>query len=143
MYCVFCTGEEEADMLVDLPEDDEIEEVVEDEEEEGEESLFAPQGSQPAAPRVIEPRPQVAAPSTRNTFVTEEETDLLDELRSYLAFGGSINGQATTDELLNRFPNSALPTGMAPLFKCLLQSLAEFYRNSSGVGVWKLKTEFR
>ncbi|XP_065352951.1 DNA excision repair protein ERCC-6-like [Cloeon dipterum] len=80
------------------------------------------------------------------THVTEEESELLDDIRCFLAFGGSIDGQATTDELLQRFQkasSSAIRAELSPLFKIMLKSIATFHRDPNGNGVWRLKPEFR
>jgi hypothetical protein len=106
-----------------------------------EEPLFAPDIIQ-----VRGPDQQATSRRESRTFVSEEETELLDDLRSYLAFGGAINGQATTEELLERFKKSAstaIKTELSPLFKFLLKSIATFHRESSGRGVWRLNSEFR
>jgi hypothetical protein len=103
---------------------------------------FDPREPQPVAPPVRR-RPQEAAPTTRSIFITDEEKDLLDEIRAFLSFGASTDGQASTEELLARFPTSELSPSMAPLFKCLLQSLADFHRTPDGQGIWTLKSEFR
>jgi hypothetical protein len=80
------------------------------------------------------------------TFVADEEVDLLDELRAFVAFGASVNGQASTEELLGKFQqasSSAIKTELGPLFKFLLKSIATFHRDSAGRGIWKLNAEFR
>lgn len=80
------------------------------------------------------------------TFVAEEESDLLDELRTFLAFGASVNGQASTQELLGKFQqasSTAIKTELGPLFKFLLKSIATFHRDSAGRGIWRLNAEFR
>ncbi|KAF4528012.1 hypothetical protein B566_EDAN002195, partial [Ephemera danica] len=110
-------------------------EVVEEEPD-----LFAPESPDVAAP-ASPPRPQVSVPSTRSIPITGEESDLLDEIRGFLAFGGAVDGQASTEELLQRFPNNDLSPSMAPLFKCMLQSVADFHRNFAGQGMWTLKPD--
>jgi hypothetical protein len=80
------------------------------------------------------------------TFVADEEVDLLDELRAFVAFGASVNGQASTEELLGKFQqasSTAIKTELGPLFKFLLKSIATFHRDSAGRGIWKLNAEFR
>ncbi|XP_059482382.1 DNA excision repair protein ERCC-6-like [Neocloeon triangulifer] len=96
------------------------------------------------APDIIHTRPPPARES--RTHVTEEESELLDDLRCFLAFGGAIDGQATTSELLERFQkaaSTAINKELSPLFKFLLKSIATFHRDASGLGIWRLKPEFK
>jgi len=101
------------------------------------------------APDIIRVRGTDQESSTRRdsrTYVSEEEAELLDDLRAFLAFGASINGQATTEELLQRFQNaasSAIKTKLSPVFKFMLKSISTFHRESNGVGTWRLNAEFR
>ncbi|CAG2104982.1 unnamed protein product [Medioppia subpectinata] len=75
----------------------------------------------------------------------EYET-LLSDIRTYIAFqcksrvGNS--GEASTQELLDAFKDK-LPPNQSAIFKSMLYQLCQFYRTSDGIGVWKLKPEFR
>ena len=70
-----------------------------------------------------------------------EHEDLLRDLKSFLSFQSKIPGQASTQEILDKF-GERLPPSHSPVFKALLWKLADFYRNSEGVGIWKLKYDF-
>lgn len=71
----------------------------------------------------------------------EEQLELLRDIREFIAFQATIDGQATTDELITKF-GPRLPNGQSPLFKQMLSQLCTF-RKVEGRGVWRLKPEFR
>lgn len=70
-----------------------------------------------------------------------EHDDLLRDLKSFLSFQSKVTGQATTQEILDRF-GERLPPSHSPVFKALLWKLADFSRDAEGVGIWKLKYDF-
>ncbi|CAN8008383.1 unnamed protein product, partial [Ixodes pacificus] len=72
-----------------------------------------------------------------------EYDDLLADLQTFVAFGASVDGQATTEEVLAAFKDKVRTRGSAPVFKALLGRICEFYRRDGGQGVWRLKPEFR
>ncbi|XP_067828711.1 DNA excision repair protein ERCC-6 isoform X2 [Heptranchias perlo] len=74
--------------------------------------------------------------------VPTEHDDLLVEMRNFIAFQASSDGQATTAELLQEF-QSKLSAAQTVVFRELLRNLCTFHRNASGDGIWKLKSEFR
>lgn len=82
-----------------------------------------------------EPIPQGTKPCT-------EYDELLVDIRNYLAFQGSVDGQATTGELLQVFKDK-IPAKTAAIFKALLNKICDFHRAFNGQGIWKLKAEFR
>ncbi|XP_077491525.1 DNA excision repair protein ERCC-6-like isoform X2 [Amblyomma americanum] len=72
-----------------------------------------------------------------------ELDELLADLQTFVAFGASVDGQATTGEVLAAFKNKVHTGGKVPVFKALLSKICEFYRHEDGQGVWKLRPEFR
>ncbi|XP_030603448.1 DNA excision repair protein ERCC-6 [Archocentrus centrarchus] len=76
-----------------------------------------------------------AAPST-------EHDELLVDLRNFVAFQASVDGQATTQELLEYF-KPRLTQEQAPVFRELLRSICDFHRTSGQEGIWRLKECFR
>ncbi|XP_078055765.1 DNA excision repair protein ERCC-6 [Mustelus asterias] len=74
--------------------------------------------------------------------VPTEHDDLLVEMRNFIAFQASSDGQATTTEILQEF-QSKMSTAQTVIFRELLRNLCTFHRNASGDGIWTLKPEFR
>lgn len=70
-----------------------------------------------------------------------EQIELLRDIREFIAFQAMVDGQATTDELIEKF-GPRLPNGQSPLFKQMLSQLCTF-RRVEGRGMWRLKPEFR
>jgi len=118
----------------------------------------------------VAPPALVRAPVETSTIelVDESEEDpakkyekVLQELRSFLIFGGQQNGRwlsifvrwicslswntfyrATTSEILMKFGNRiALQDSV--VFKTMLQKICDFERLANGEGVWVLKTDYR
>jgi DNA excision repair protein ERCC-6 len=81
--------------------------------------------------------------STQSTGpeLKEEQLELLRDIREFISFQATIDGQATTDELIEKF-GPRLPNGHSPLFKQMLGQLCTF-RRVEGRGMWRLKPEFR
>ncbi|KAK3909425.1 DNA excision repair protein ERCC-6 [Frankliniella fusca] len=73
--------------------------------------------------------------------VPDSNRELLDEIRTFVSFGASVDGRATTDEIVSKFQDR-LPTQSTALFKQMLMQICEFHRLPSGQGVWKLIQEF-
>ncbi|XP_051837841.1 DNA excision repair protein ERCC-6 [Antechinus flavipes] len=80
---------------------------------------------------------QASAPLSTVT----EHDDLLVEMRNFIAFQARIDGQASTQEILQEF-ESKLSTSQSCVFRELLRNLCTFHRGVNGEGVWKLKPEF-
>lgn len=97
------------------------EEAEEEEEEEG--GSGAPGTSLPPAPPT-------------------EHDDLLVDLRNFVAFQANVDGQATTQEVLEYF-KPRLTKEQAPVFRELLRSICDFHRASGQEGMWRLKESFR
>lgn len=79
------------------------------------------------------------APPTGVSVINKE---LLDDIRTYVSFGASVDGRATTEEIIGQF-RDRLPAQSTALFKQLLMQICEFHRLPSGQGVWKLIPEFQ
>lgn len=73
--------------------------------------------------------------------IKPEYQELFRDIRDYIAFQATVDGQATTAEIVDRF-KARLPPEETPLFKKMLGQLCTF-RRVEGQGVWRLKPEFR
>jgi DNA excision repair protein ERCC-6 len=91
---------------------------------------------------VQEHNPDNSIPTTSSFAAREEHIELLTDIRNYVALGASVNGRASTQEILSEF-TERLPSGSSPLFKFMLSEVCEFHRMPSGEGVWRLRNEFR
>jgi DNA excision repair protein ERCC-6 len=81
-------------------------------------------------------------PAASSVSVQEEHAELLTDIRNFVAFGASVDGRASTQEILAQF-SERLPPGSSPLFRFMLSEVCEFHRMPSGEGVWRLRNEFR
>ncbi|XP_054428344.1 DNA excision repair protein ERCC-6 isoform X2 [Pteronotus mesoamericanus] len=72
---------------------------------------------------------------------TTEHDDLLVEMRNFIAFQARVDGQASTQEILQEF-ESKLSVSQSCVFRELLRNLCTFHRTSGGEGIWKLKPEY-
>ncbi len=70
-----------------------------------------------------------------------QHSDLLQEMRDFIATQCKVDGQASTAEILAQF-SSRLPQGDTALFRSLLREICDFSRHL-GDGLWSLKPEFR
>ena len=86
--------------------------------------------------------PENSIPTLSSVSAQEEHIELLTDIRNYVAFGASVNGRASTQEVLSEF-TERLPPGSSPLFKSMLSEVCDFHRMPSGEGVWRLRNEFR
>uniref|UniRef100_A0A8D0HGT7 DNA excision repair protein ERCC-6 n=1 Tax=Sphenodon punctatus TaxID=8508 RepID=A0A8D0HGT7_SPHPU len=71
-----------------------------------------------------------------------EHDDLMVDMRNFIAFQAHVDGQASTQEILQEF-ESKLSAAQSCVFRELLRNLCTFHRSTGGEGVWKLKPEFR
>uniref|UniRef100_A0A3Q2NX27 DNA excision repair protein ERCC-6 n=1 Tax=Fundulus heteroclitus TaxID=8078 RepID=A0A3Q2NX27_FUNHE len=71
-----------------------------------------------------------------------EHDELLVDLRNFVAFQASVDGEATTQEVLEYF-KPRLSQKQAPVFRELLRSICDFHRTSGQEGIWRLKEHFR
>ncbi|KAI1894296.1 hypothetical protein AGOR_G00114360 [Albula goreensis] len=92
-------------------------EAEEEEEEEGQGNAVAPQ-----------------APT--------EHDELLVDLRNFVAFQANVDGQASTQEILEYF-TPRLSKTQTPVFRELLRNICDFHRLAGQEGLWKLKPDFR
>ena len=66
--------------------------------------------------------------------------DLLRDIRDFVACGSSVDGQATTREILDQF-RTRIPSELTAKFKALLKQVCTLQK-VDGVGIWKLKRDF-
>ncbi|XP_038152187.1 DNA excision repair protein ERCC-6 [Cyprinodon tularosa] len=71
-----------------------------------------------------------------------EHDELLVDLRNFVAFQANVDGEATTQEVLEYF-KPRLNQKQAPVFRELLRSICDFHRTSGQEGIWRLKEHFR
>ncbi|NXA48718.1 ERCC6 protein, partial [Nothocercus julius] len=71
-----------------------------------------------------------------------EYDELLVDVRNFIAFQARVDGEASTQEILQEF-ESKLPAAQACVFRELLRNLCTFHRSPNGEGVWRLRPEFR
>ncbi|XP_062436342.1 DNA excision repair protein ERCC-6 isoform X4 [Rhea pennata] len=74
--------------------------------------------------------------------VSTEYDELLVDVRNFIAFQARVDGEASTQEILQEF-EAKLPAAQSCVFRELLRNLCTFHRNPSGEGVWRLKPDFR
>jgi len=67
-------------------------------------------------------------------------TELLRDIRDFVACGSFVDGQATTKEIIDHF-RTRIPASLTPKFKALLKQVCTLHR-IDGVGVWKLRQDF-
>ena len=79
--------------------------------------------------------------SDRMTNVDSSYLELAEDLRAFIAFGARVDGQALTQEIMDKFGKRIAPADSAK-FRSLLRQLCEFTRHDS-VGVWQLRPDFR
>ncbi|NWX51873.1 ERCC6 protein, partial [Steatornis caripensis] len=71
-----------------------------------------------------------------------EYDELLVDMRNFIAFQARVDGEASTQELLQAF-ESKLHAAQSCVFRELLRNVCTFHRSSNGEGLWRLKPEFR
>uniref|UniRef100_A0A3B3WMZ2 DNA excision repair protein ERCC-6 n=1 Tax=Poecilia mexicana TaxID=48701 RepID=A0A3B3WMZ2_9TELE len=99
--------------------------------------------SQGAAAAEEEEENGPGAPATSSPPAPPTEHDeLLVDLRNFVAFQASVDGEATTQEVLEYF-KPRLTQKQAPVFRELLRSICDFHRTSGQEGIWRLKENFR
>ncbi|XP_068424516.1 DNA excision repair protein ERCC-6 [Clinocottus analis] len=99
--------------------------------------------SVPSSQEAEEEEDDSAAPGTSSFPAPPTEHDeLLVDVRNFMAFQASVDGQATTQEVLEYF-KPRLTEKQAPVFRELLRSICDFQRTSGQGGSWRLKENFR
>lgn len=81
---------------------------------------------------------QSSIPSASST----EHDELLVDLRNFVAFQAQVDGQASTQEILEYF-SPRLTSTQTPVFRELLRNICDFHRIPGQEGMWKLKAEYR
>ncbi|XP_037638840.1 DNA excision repair protein ERCC-6 isoform X2 [Sebastes umbrosus] len=71
-----------------------------------------------------------------------EHDELLVDVRNFVAFQANVDGEATTQEVLEYF-KPRLTEKQAPVFRELLRSICDFHRTAGQEGMWRLKEGFR
>jgi len=67
--------------------------------------------------------------------------ELLRDIRDYVACGSSVDGQATTKEIIDHF-GTRVSSELTAEFKALLKQVCTLQK-IDGFGVWKLKQDFQ
>lgn len=80
-------------------------------------------------------------PSPSLTTTTKHD-ELLADILNFVAIRGSVNGKATTEEIIGAFRHK-VPGNQTAIFKAMLKKICHFSKNESGEGLWQLKEEFR
>ncbi|XP_005098039.1 DNA excision repair protein ERCC-6 [Aplysia californica] len=73
----------------------------------------------------------------RHETLDPKDSELLEDIRNYVAFMAVKDGEASTQEIVLNF-GQRLPKTDAPKFKAMLNQVCDFQS-----GFWKLKAEFR
>ncbi|KAM6956342.1 DNA excision repair protein ERCC-6 [Aplochiton taeniatus] len=71
-----------------------------------------------------------------------EHDELLVDVRNFVAFQASVDGQASTKEVLEYF-TPRLSQKQTPVFRELLRSICDFHRAPGQEGTWRLKESYR
>ena len=71
----------------------------------------------------------------------DAHSELLREIRDFIATKSKVNGQATTTEILAEFVDK-LPHSDSITFRSMLYEICDFSRKQ-GDGIWYLKEEFK
>lgn len=89
-----------------------------------------------------EPDNEPPAQCTSVDPTTAANLDLLSDIRNFVAFQATVDGQASTNEILDKFKDR-LPKEKTHVFKALLKQICDFRKDSSGKGMWYIKGEFQ
>ena len=73
----------------------------------------------------------------QNQNLEAKDSELLEDIRNYVAFMAAQDGEASTQEIVLNF-GKRLPKTDAPKFKAMLNQICDFHS-----GFWRLKSEFR
>ena len=73
--------------------------------------------------------------------VDPQHIELITDIRNFIAFGSRVDGQASTQELLDQF-GKKIPMDSSVHFKAMLQQLCNFSKEDE-TGMWRLKGPFR
>ena len=83
-------------------------------------------------------------PSTATTSLLTSEGDheLIQDIRHFIAFQATLDGVASTDELLEKFKEK-VPREDTAKFKQMLKEICDYTKDENGKGLWRLKDEFQ
>jgi len=76
-----------------------------------------------------------------STNTDPQITELLKDIRDFVACGSNVDGQATTKEIIEHF-GPRVSSELTAKFKALLKQVC-MMQKIDGVGVWKLKQDFQ
>ena len=71
----------------------------------------------------------------------ENNLELITDIRNFVAFMAHVDGQASTQELIEHF-RPKIPNGESAKFKAMLRQVCQLHKRD-GVKIWCLKPEFR
>ena len=80
-------------------------------------------------------------PILPGTVADEENVELIRDIRCFVACGAAVDGQASTNEILEQF-RARIPVETTARFKSMLKQLCSFHK-IDGIGIWKLKPEYQ
>ncbi|XP_031563807.1 DNA excision repair protein ERCC-6-like [Actinia tenebrosa] len=78
---------------------------------------------------------------TSTEIAGTEHDGLLAEVTQFVLSGATVPGQATSQEIVERF-KTQLPQENSSVFRAMLRRICDFSRGNDKRGVWKLKSEF-
>ncbi|XP_006630380.2 DNA excision repair protein ERCC-6 [Lepisosteus oculatus] len=81
-------------------------------------------------------------PASAASLTPTEHDELLVDLRNFIAFQAQVDGQASTQEILQEF-TPKLSASQTVIFRELLRNICDFHRSPGKEGIWKLKAEFQ
>lgn len=96
----------------------------------------------PLADVLNPPRPGDAEAAVVRSLSTSEYDRLIDDLRTFVAFQCRLDGQATTQEILTNFA-PRLKSKDSSVFRAMLKQICDFDRDDTGIGVWRLKADYK
>ncbi|XP_033100305.1 DNA excision repair protein ERCC-6-like [Anneissia japonica] len=76
------------------------------------------------------------------TVQLNNKAALLKDLHTFISFQASTDGQATTDEIMDKFKDR-IPTQDSAVFRSLLREICDLLKLPNGHAVWRLRQSFR
>ena len=92
--------------------------------------------------RKMRSRNALSLPETGSGLHTSGNSELLRELRSFVATQAGRPGKATTKEILGKFGGDRLSPADSVVFRSMLHQICDFERYH-GDGLWSLKADYR
>ncbi|KAJ8418177.1 hypothetical protein AAFF_G00138860 [Aldrovandia affinis] len=93
-------------------------------------------------PRPLEEEEEEGVEVARARPPPTDHDELLVDLRNFVAFQAQVDGQASTQEVLQYF-SPRLSATQTPVFRELLRNVCDFRRPPGQEGIWTLKPDFR